>query len=520
MRKLFLVVPLLLVFSFVFAQLPEDALRYGYPLAGGTARNQAIGGAGGSLGGDITAATINPAGIGLYKNTEIVLSPGWNLVNNKFVYRGQNSKNNANAFNYGTSGIVFGKINQYDPGKSVAFSLSVTQLANYNNHTEYSGLNKISSWSEQYVEQLTRDRASVSSAENNYIFGASLAYWTYLVDTIANAQGTVIGYQSQVPVPGSETGAGGVNQHNIVDTRGGAHEISFAFASNSYNKIHLGASLNIPVYSFTKDQVYTEEDASANPNNFFKSFEYKEHYTTTGLGFNLKIGAIIRPIERLRIGLAVHTPTFASMTDQISSSITTNTENYTTLPQPITKSSKDLGGGNGGVGTYEYSLTTPFKALASASWVINETGDVKKQLGFITGDIEFANYRGVRYSALQTGTQDDVDYYHNLNAVIKNRYKNTVNVRIGGELKFNTMMARAGFAYLGSPYKDKQLAGRRILASAGLGYRNKGFFVDLAYVHAFIKETNVPYYLNDKPNPIADGKNSRGNIVLTFGFKI
>lgn len=519
MSRSFLSFILLFSVSVSFAQLPEDALRYGFPLMGGTARNQAIGGAGASLGGDITAAHINPAGIGLYKNTELVLSPGFNFMTNKFNYRGQASKASDNAFNYGTSGLVFGHASRENPASGFAFSISVNQLANYNNHVEYRGLNKISSWSEQYVEQLTNDRASVSSAEQNYIFGASLAYWTYLVDTISDAQGNVIGYQSQAGVPGSETGPGGVNQHNVVDTRGGAHEIAFAFAGNRFNRFHFGASINLPVYSFTKDQTYTEEDATDNSSNFFKSFEYKEHYHTSGVGVNAKLGIIFRPIERLRLGLALHTPTFATLTDEISSSITTNTENYTTLPQPITKTSNSLLGG-GGAGTYDYQLQTPFKVIASGSWVINEVGDVKQQKGFITADLELANYRGTRYSANVDASQDDIDYYDNLNKVIKDRYKNTINARIGGELKFSTIMARAGFAYLGSPYKDKQLSGRRMLASAGVGYRNKGFFLDLAYVHAFIKQSEVPYYLNDKPSPIADGKNSRGNVVLTFGIKI
>ena len=44
MRKLFLAL-VLCPTTFLIAQLPEDALRYGYPLMGGTARNQAIGGA-------------------------------------------------------------------------------------------------------------------------------------------------------------------------------------------------------------------------------------------------------------------------------------------------------------------------------------------------------------------------------------------------------------------------------------------------------------------------------------------
>lgn len=39
----------------LWAQTPEDALRLSWNVQGGTARAQAIGGAMGSLGGDITA---------------------------------------------------------------------------------------------------------------------------------------------------------------------------------------------------------------------------------------------------------------------------------------------------------------------------------------------------------------------------------------------------------------------------------------------------------------------------------
>lgn len=515
MRKL-IVVFLLFPSTLLIAQLPEDALRYGYPLSGGTARNQAIGGAGGSLGGDITAAYINPAGIGLYKNKELVISPGYNFMNNKFNYRGDNTSAKDNAFNYGTSGMVFGSLNRYNPRKSSAFSFSINQLANYNNHIEYSGTNNTSSWSEKYAEQLVTDRASVSDAENNYIFGSSLAYYTFLVDTFTNPAGQKGFFTQTDDILAS---GGSLKQQNVIDTKGGAHELSVAFASNSYDKFHFGASVNLPIYSYTKDQTYREEDASSDLTNNFGFFEYKEHYTTSGIGVNAKLGVIVRPVERLRLGLAFHTPTFGSFTDKIQSSITANTETYTVFPQPLTKTSDELKG-NTIAGFYEYQLTTPLRLIASGSWVLNEVNDVKKQRGFVTADFELVNYGGTRYAAVESASQDDVNYYNQLNDIIKDRYKGAVNLRLGGEMKFNTMMARAGFAYLGSPYRDKQLAGRRILLSGGIGYRNRGFFVDLTYVHAFIKDSQVPYYLSLKPNPIADGKNNRGNAILTFGIKI
>jgi len=50
-----------------YAQDPEDALRLSWFNPSGTARSNALGGAMGSLGGDLSANHINPAGLGLYK---------------------------------------------------------------------------------------------------------------------------------------------------------------------------------------------------------------------------------------------------------------------------------------------------------------------------------------------------------------------------------------------------------------------------------------------------------------------
>jgi len=506
------------------AQLPEDALRYGYPTMSGTARNLAIGGAMGSLGGDLTAAHINPAGIGLYKNSELVLSPAFQFGKFNYNYLAENTNSKSNGFQYGTSGFVSGHTNpKRKKASSSAFSISINQMANYNSNIRYQGGNNQSSWSEQYVEQLSRDRASVVQAEQNYILGSSLAFWTFLVDTISNGAGNVIGYQSLVPL--SSTGSQMINQVNQVETRGGEHEISIAFANNHDDKFYLGGSVNFPIYNFEKDQVYREEDASTDNNNDFAYFEYTQKMKTTGFGVNAKLGLIFKPVEKLRLGLAFHSPTISGMTDTYFASLVANTEKYTIYPQPLSKTSQELinenqsnGSTNPDIGVYEYNLTTPYRFIGSASYVINEVRDVKRQKGFITADVEYVNYRGVRYSEIDEG---DKAYYDGLNDVIKERYKGALNVKVGGELKFEKVMARAGFATYGSPYASETgLKTKRTMLSGGLGYRHHGIFVDLTYVHAFIGDLNIPYFLEDKPNPIADGDNSRGTVMLTVGFKL
>ena len=506
---LFLLVPVTL-----FAQFPEDALRYGYPVMGGTARNMAIGGAMGSLGGDLTAAHINPAGIGLYKNSEIVISPAFQFGKYNYNYLDESSSSKGNNFLYGTTGFVTGSQNaRHRKATSSAFSLSVNQTANYNSNISYQGNNNFSSWSEQYLEQLVRDNVNTfDQLEFGYPLGSSLAFWTFLIDTIANGS-NIGGYQSLVPVGGN--GSQFINQVNQIETRGAAHEISLAFANNYNDKFYLGGSLNFPIYSYKQDQTYREEDLSGDNNNDFSYFEYKGFTKTSGFGLNAKIGIIGKPIDRLRLGLAFHTPTIGGMTDTYSASITAQTENYTVLPQPQTKTSGELSGGDI---QYEYNLTTPLRVIGSASFVINEVKDVKKQKGFITADIEYVNHNGTRFSEVN---EEDASYYDALNEVIKERYKGAFNFKVGGELKFEKVMARAGFASYGNPYSDiTGLKANRTMLSGGLGYRHFGMFIDLTYVHSFIGDSHIPYYLSDKPNPLAEADNSRGGLMLTVGFKL
>ena len=109
MKKKFYLAFLLLTAQQVWSQVPEEALRLSWRSQMGTARNQAIGGAMGSLGGDATAIMVNPAGLAFYKTTDIFLSPGFQFGKGTGIFRGTNNSGiNKNYFGLGTSGIVDG----------------------------------------------------------------------------------------------------------------------------------------------------------------------------------------------------------------------------------------------------------------------------------------------------------------------------------------------------------------------------------------------------------------------------
>ena len=99
----------------------------------------------------------------------------------------------------------------------------------------------------------------------------------------------------------------------------------------------------------------------------------------------------------------------------------------------------------------KYNLVTPWKVTASASYVFREVEDVKNQRGFITADVEYINYKAASFKAADKSDAAAKDYYSSLNKVIDNLYKNAFNFRLGGEVKFNTIMFRLGGAYYGNP---------------------------------------------------------------------
>ncbi|MBK7556792.1 MAG: aromatic hydrocarbon degradation protein [Chitinophagaceae bacterium] len=512
--KKYLLLSFLFISTFIFAQVPEDAIRYSFYPQTGTARNMAIGGAMGSLGGDINATFVNPAGLGFYKTNEFVITPGFFLNNNRAKYRDTDSKNSRNSLGFGTSGWVFGHSDRNNPQSSSAFSLAITQTANFNNEIRYTGLNNFSSFSEMFAEEFAKSGLSIDealSSNSPFPYTSAPALYTYLIDTVS------VGGNIQVKgAPEYILDAGqALRQEMIKKTKGAISEIAVGFAHNSKDKWFIGGTIGIPLVSYSSNTVFKESDTSANTSNYFKRFEYTDDFTTKGMGVNLKLGIIYRPQDYIRLGLAIHTPTWMFLTDTRTSFLTTEVENpvdnFSVSSQTFT---------NNQPGKANYIQSTPLKAIISGSYVFREISDVTKQKGFISADIEYVHHKGSRFSSdNEEVTAEEKAYYKALNRVVKADYKGNFNFRLGGELKFNIIMARLGFAYYGNPYKDAAYKASRMLLSGGLGYRNKGFFIDLSYIHAMSKDVSFPYRLEDRANTYAMLKQTRGNVVATVGVK-
>ncbi len=499
----------LCIAGYAQAQVPEDALRLTWLQQSGTARSQAIGGATGALGGDLTSTFTNPAGLAMYKTSEIVLSPGFNFLNNKSNFRETSASDKKNSFNLGTSGAVFGFSNQYSRWGSGAFSIAVNRTANFNSNITYRGTNNFSSYSEQYAEELAGSGIPLDQvlSSNSLSIGTRMAYYTYLIDTA-----TVNG---NVQVIGAPERVASRSQQNQVRTTGGITEIAIGLAETSSDKFYLGGSIGLPIVNYSRTTTFTERDATGNRTNGFDYSTFQETYSTKGVGLNARLGMIFKPVTNLRIGLAVNTPNLYGLRDSYSSNMTTAVENVNAKPDTFRVTSNTITGGS--ASQYNYNLVTPWKVILSGSYIFGAVEDVTKQQGFISADVEYINYKGNNYQ--NADENSDNSYYSGINSTIDQLYKGTFNARIGGELKFNTLMARAGFSYYGNPYTDSELKAKRMFVSGGLGYRDKGFFVDLTYVYGLVNDVNFPYRLSDKANTFANVKGMNGTALLTVGTK-
>lgn len=510
-KKLYIIIAVLAAQQ-ATAQIPEEALRLSWKPQMGSARNQAIGGAMGSLGGDATASLVNPAGLAFFKTSDFSFTPGFQFGKGTGLFRGTNSKGaSQSAISLGTSGFVFGG---FGHKAKTSFAITVTRVADFNQKISYTGQNDYSSFAEPLADEFAASGLTIDQAlnNNNISLPTKMALYTYLVDT------ATIGGTKKVIARSEFTSL--LNQEHTTEVSGGITEITLGVGHEFTKKIMGGISLGIPIVKVDRNTYYRESDASGDLDNDFNFMAYHENMNLKGIGVNLKAGLIYRPKEYIRLGLAFHAPDMLMLTETFSSGLATDVEKLFAPNTGYDSVSSYMITGNTNE-QYKYTTYTPGKIILSGSYVFREVANIERQKGFVTLDIEYTNYKWMKFGSSEEQTAESKEYYKPFNEAIDAIYKSAFNFRLGGELKFKVIMARLGFAYYSNPYKDKALKANKMNLSGGLGYRHKGVFVDLTYVHHINKDVNFPYRVNaPRANTFATLKETGGNVLLTVGFKI
>ena len=470
-----------------YSQNADDALRYSQLFTGGTARYMAMGGAFGALGGDFTVLSTNPGGLGIYKSSEFTFTPSVHVGSSNSIYNGYAGSDSRTNFAVANAGYVYTKrlssrANQ--PGfRHFQFAMGINRLNDFNRRMIMAGDNTENSLLDTYVQYA--DGIYYKDIENNrgglYGFDLYPAWWTYLLDADTSAST----YFSPIP-------NGGIQQRKIVEQWGSMNEWTFGFGTNYQDILYLGMSLNIPWIRYFERSTYSETDI-ADTIYDFNSFNIYDRLETRGTGFNMKFGFILRPADFIRIGGAVHTPSWYNMRDYWDR----NMESYFDNGDFYSQASP--------YGSYRYKLTTPLRLQGSLAFIIGTHG-------LISGEYEYVDYSSAKFRSYDYGYFDE-------NNDISTSYVKGHNYKLGTEWRSGAFSFRAGYAYQNSPYSSGINDGALTAYSGGIGYKEKFYYIDFAYV--FTRKAEDYYFYgteNINVNPV-ENELTDHRFMITFGTR-
>ncbi len=488
-RALLILVAIVSTITLSRAQTIDEALWYSQLFYGGSARFQAMGGAFTALGGDLSVLSQNPAGLGVYRSMELSLSPQMYYNNSLSKYNNTESSEYAYKFNLNQAGFVYPLVNKdnTDGLSGLNFAYSFNRTNNFNVNAIIRGVNNNSSMADYWA-------SIVSGVYYTDIDGApGAAFEAWVIDTIDGSGGYE--YATIFSEYGLNTNSTyGQSVRRLITREGYVGEHAFSVSANFGHKLYVGATLGINKIDSYSTYEHTELDDENIIFDFY-NFTYRDVVEATGTGYAFKLGVIYKPIDMLRLGFAFHTPTVYRLDEYYYDDIRSEFDNYdyyTWENEPF---------------RFSYTLTTPLRAMAGAALQIGK-------LGMVSADYEFVDYRMARFSR----ASDDYDYYVE-NQDIKNIYDIAHNLRLGAELRMNTLYMRAGYAVYGSPFvkgEDNEDNFQSVY-SAGIGLRQRNFSFDVSYA---LRTNKQMYFMYNHPaiNP-AEITYTRHLVTATLGFR-
>ncbi len=560
MRKLYIVLSMCCIATGASAQSAIDAYRFSQPDLRGTARFMGMGGAFGALGGDLSTLSQNPAGIGVYRSNEIGFTLDLDAQRSTSDAQGFRTVNNQTKFYLDNIGGVATLKLGSDVIPNINFGFTYNKAVSFNRRyrgvipqlqTSLSNyIAGIANNQELSIANIEKDDESnppydpYNPSDGSFVpWLAILGYDSYLINPNGNPEN---------PSWTGQFGQGTFGSANFdVTEKGSVDEYNIALGGNISNVVYWGMNFDIVNFDYKLDAYYGEDLTDAyvmHPKTdeimvTDSRWRMRNLYRANGTGFNYQLGVIVKPIQELRLGLAFHTPTWYSLNETYSANVDAQ---Y--FGEGVGAKTND-----GYPGTQDYNFNSPWKIIASAAGVIGGKFIISADYewnGYKTMKFsEASNYGGGYwddpwdydyYSATPAAYNNDAYYYENED--IKNIYRHTDTFRVGAEYRVTpSFSVRAGYSHVSSPVESKAKNNSMTIYTAGtipnyrfdndtnyitcgLGYRHKGFYIDLAYVykhmtseyHAFTPDPEaVPSYAS--PSAKLTFNNSR--VVLSTGFK-
>ncbi len=464
-----------------------DAIRNTDNTYNSSARSMSLGNAVSSLGGDFGTITINPASMAVYQRSELIFSPGMLSFSNPSTYNNSRTNQTETKFTLSSLGLVMTKKNNDDSEwKNYNIAFGYNKITNHNNFFNIRGTTTNTTLMNEFISY-----ANGKPFYNLDSYFESLAFNLGIIDTIPGYPTSYWSPYQTIPL---------LQQRNI-DTRGSVGEYTFGIGANFMHMLYLGFSLNVRSGYYEDEYNHRETDIENQLNDSYYLFNYR--LNTQISGWNAKLGLIYRPIEQLRLGLSIHTPTIIRINQEMDiymKVVEDNGNTYYEYP-------RDSYGNIVGKLIDNYTITSPFRTVLGISYLFEDKG-------LISIDYEYCDYSQIKIS-----NADVVEIEDETNQEISNRLKAVNSIRFGGEIKINSFYIRGGYAYTQSPFKKNELNdnAHTQLYTSGIGYRGKSAYIDFGYSLTQKKEK---YFMYDDANlNAAELKSNISQFLITVGLR-
>ncbi|MFY0628287.1 MAG: hypothetical protein JXR07_18470 [Reichenbachiella sp.] len=471
----------------------QDALLFSRTYQAGTARMMGIGGTQMSLGGDLSSASSNPAGLGFFRRSSLSITPSFNVHNTSSSYLGNSTEDFTTNFNIGHLGAAF-YLESNDTNskfKGGTFSITMTRVNDFYNDTYYDNYNNDNSIIDSYMDRalgIPADQleGDLFDAYNHYLINPYTA-----VDAETGEEYTA--YDSFV--------TGLPRQEEYLITSGKQYQWDFAYGGNYNDILFFGLSAGVSTIDYWKESSYYESEFEndGTPDEALNLYNTANTLKLDGVGINSTFGIIVRPVNAFRFGISAKTPTYYSIKETSSESFYTEYNNFEYAPDTLLNDFYDE------YSSYsKYELVTPWKFSAGGSIFLGK-------FAFITADIDYIDYTSMKIKTRDFNTDAD-------NETIKLLYQSTFNYRLGAELRIGPMRFRGGYNYMGDPYINSTLDNSITRLSAGIGFRSKTMFVDFSAIQTKSNSVRQPYAFYDGSGPLGSTENESYNVSMTLGF--
>ena len=311
---------------------------------------------------------------------------------------------------------------------------------------------------------------------------------------------------------------GSLNQAYGRKVTGSKYDAILNVGFNFSHKFFLGVNLGITSLNYNFDEYFKEaaQDPEKFPIDFgekggtyFDNYRTRYSYTAEGSGVYGKVGFLFTPVDGVRIGAAVQTPTVMEINERLRHDVNVN---YT--------HSQFNGSAQTPEGNYSYRIRSPYRLNAGAAFTF-------AGMALLSADYEMTDYSTMKFMSKEGNWDSSFD---GVNDDIRDCMGVSHMVRVGAEFKpVPEIAVRAGYNFTTTPeyVYDGDLKTKlndRINAfSVGLGYSSNGsFFADIAARMMTLSDEYIsPYaeYIEGLYTPMILNKREIYSITATFGWR-